>query len=130
MKEKWDEVEARMKALQIEESELVEKFILGSGKGGQKVNKTHSCVYLKHIPSGHEVKCQKTRSRELNRIYARRELVAILEEEILKIKSRKKMLVEKIKRQKRKRSKRAQEKILQKKRERAQVKQMRRPPSE
>src|SRR6185436_10588305 len=47
------------KTLGIHESDLIEKFILGSGKGGQKVNKTSSCVYLKHIPTGIEVKCQQ-----------------------------------------------------------------------
>ena len=71
---KREELEARMERLGIREDELVEKFILGSGRGGQKVNKTSSCVYLKHEPSGLEVKCQRCRSRELNRFHARREL--------------------------------------------------------
>jgi len=63
-----------MKQLGIDEDDLIEKFILGSGKGGQKVNKTSSCVYLKHLPTGIEVKCQQGRSRELNRYVARYEL--------------------------------------------------------
>lgn len=61
----------RMERLLIREEDLEERFILGSGSGGQKINKTSSCVYLKHLPSGHEVNCQETRSREKNREIAR-----------------------------------------------------------
>ena len=61
-KEKLESLDARMERLGIKEADLVEKFILGSGKGGQKVNKTSSTVYLKHIPTGTEVKCQRERS--------------------------------------------------------------------
>lgn len=63
-----------MQQLGIKEDDLVEKFILGSGRGGQKIQKTSSCVYLKHIPSGIEIKCQRSRSREQNRAWARWEL--------------------------------------------------------
>ena len=55
--------EKRMEALGIREDEIVEKFIHGSGSGGQKINKTASCVYLKHEPTGIEIKCQRERSR-------------------------------------------------------------------
>ena len=41
------------------EADLVEKFVRASGPGGQKVNKTSSAVYLKHLPSGIEVKAQE-----------------------------------------------------------------------
>jgi protein subunit release factor B len=61
----------RMKRLRIHEEDLEERFVLGSGSGGQKINKTSSCVYLKHHPSGLEVNCQETRSREKNREIAR-----------------------------------------------------------
>jgi protein subunit release factor B len=108
MKEKWEELEARMLRLKIQEGDLIEKFILGSGSGGQKINKTSSCVYIKHIPTGIEVKCQSTRSRELNRLYARRELCEKLEELLFKEKSSKQMESEKIRRQKRRRSRRSQ----------------------
>ncbi|MDD4183782.1 MAG: peptide chain release factor-like protein, partial [Candidatus Omnitrophica bacterium] len=56
----------------IREEDIVEKFIRASGPGGQFVNKTSSCVYLKHIPTGIEVKCQKERSQALNRYAARK----------------------------------------------------------
>lgn len=119
-----------MVRLNLFEDDLVEKFILGSGSGGQKINKTSSCVYLKHLPTGIEVKCQKARSRELNRLYARRELCEKFEERLFKENSKKQQAIAKIRRQKRKRSKRAQEKVLQSKKFRSQKKAFRKPPSE
>lgn len=130
MTDKWDELAARMQHLGIQESDIIEKFILGSGSGGQKINKTSSCVYLKHVPSGLEVKCQANRSRDLNRLYARRELCAKMEERLFKEKSSKQQEFEKIRRQKRKRSKRSKEKMLAAKKSRSETKQFRRPPSE
>jgi len=64
----------RMERLGILEEDLEERFVLGSGAGGQKINKTSSCVYLKHLPSAHEVSCQETRSREKNHELARTRL--------------------------------------------------------
>ena len=122
---KETDLAARMELLGIKEDDLVEKFILGSGKGGQKINKTSSCVYLKHLPTGIEVKCQQDRSRELNRFFARRELCSKLEERLFKEKSERRQAIEKIRRQKRKRSRRAQEKILASKRHRGAIKKLR-----
>ena len=124
-KETQDQLIERMESLGIREGDLVEKFILGSGKGGQKINKTSSCVYLKHIPTGIEIKCQRERSRELNRLYARRDLCEKIEERISTEKSERQKAVEKIRRQKRKRSKRAQEKILANKKHRSDIKEFR-----
>lgn len=122
---KIEDILVEMAKLGITEADLVEKFILGSGRGGQNLQKTSSCVYLKHIPSGLEVKCQRTRSRELNRIYARRELCEKIASQILKIKTEKIQEIEKKRRQKRKRSKRAQEKVLEAKKRRSSIKQLR-----
>ena len=102
----------RMERLGINESDIIERFIRSSGAGGQKVNKTSTCVYLKHIPSGIEVKCQKERSQALNRFLARRILADKIEQVQLGEKSEEAKRIAKIKRQKRKRSKRAKEKIL------------------
>lgn len=114
-KEKKDELLKKMQKLGIKEEDLIEKFILGSGRGGQKIQKTHSCVYLKHIPTGIEVKCQKERSRSLNRFYARRELIKKIERLYFKKESEEQKKIYKIKKQKQKRSKRAKEKILEEK---------------
>lgn len=71
-----------MDLLSVREEDLEERFILGSGSGGQKINKTSSCVYLKHLPTGHEVQCQESRSREKNRALARERLCDFLEKKI------------------------------------------------
>lgn len=67
---------AKMESLGIQEKDIEEKFVRSAGRGGQKVNKTSSCVYLKHIPTGVEVKCMQERSQSLNRFLARRELLS------------------------------------------------------
>ena len=109
---KKDTLTARMLALGIREPELEEKFILGSGKGGQKVNKTSSCVYLRHRPTGLEMKCGQTRSREQNRFLARRELCDRLETRQRGEQSVRQQAIEKIRRQKRRRSRRQKERML------------------
>lgn len=78
--EKLAALKERMEALGIREQDLEESFIRGSGRGGQKVNKTNNCVYLRHIPTGIAVKCHVDRSRELNRFLARRELCDAVEQ--------------------------------------------------
>jgi protein subunit release factor B len=76
-KNKW--LRERMEALGIREKDIDEKFVRSSGKGGQNLNKTSTCVYLKHIPTGVEVKCMKDRSQSINRFLARRELAEKIE---------------------------------------------------
>ena len=76
-KNKW--LREQMEALGILEKDIEEKFIRSSGHGGQNVNKTSTCVYLKHLPTGIEVKCMKDRSQSINRFLARRELVKKIE---------------------------------------------------
>lgn len=126
--EKQAALEQRMAALGVTEEDLVEKFVLGSGSGGQKINKTHSCVYLKHVPSGIEVKCQSSRSREMNRFLARRELCDTLDERRLGRASKRRQEIEKIRRQKRRRSRRSKQKSVRDKRLLSRKKDLRRPP--
>lgn len=124
-KAKKEALRAKMEALKIREQDIQEKFIRSSGRGGQKVNKTASCVYLRHIPSGIEVKCSRERSQALNRFLARRILANKIEARLLGRLSEERKRIEKIRRQKRKRSKRAKEKMLKNKRKRAEKKRMR-----
>ena len=102
----------RMARLGIREGDLVEKFIRSGGHGGQNVNKVATCVYLKHLPTGTEVKCQQERSQALNRYLARRILTDKIEAAVLGKESEEQQRIAKIRRQKRKRSKRAKEKML------------------
>lgn len=105
-----------MDALNILEEEIEESFVRSGGKGGQKVNKTSTCVYLKHLPTGIEVKCQEERSQSLNRYRARVILTRKIGELLEGRESEERQRIEKIRRQKRKRSKRAKEKMLAEKR--------------
>jgi len=103
-KNKW--LKERMDTLGIYEKDIEEKFIRSSGSGGQKVNKTSTCVYLKHIPTGIEVKWMEERSQSLNRFLARRELAQRIERLLGKLTVNDRE-IEKTKRQKLKRKKRA-----------------------
>lgn len=127
-KEKLDSLKEEMNRLNIKEEDLVEKFIIGSGKGGQKLQKTSSCVYLKHIPTGIEIKCQKERSRELNRYIARKELCKKIEELLFKEKSEKQKKIYKLKKQKKRRSRKTKEKLLELKHKISEKKELRKAP--
>lgn len=68
------EIEARLHALGTSIADVDERFIRGSGPGGQKINKSSSCVSLRHRPTGIEVRCQRERSQSANREIAWAEL--------------------------------------------------------
>ena len=119
---KQEALKKKMHSLGIYEKDLKEKFVRSGGKGGQNVNKTSTCVYLKHIPTDIEVKCQCERSQALNRFLARRILVNKIEAIKLGRLSEERKRIERIRRQKRKRSRRAKEKILEYKAKRSQKK--------
>jgi protein subunit release factor B len=120
----------KMEALNIREEDIEESFIRSSGKGGQHVNKTSTCVYLKHLPTGIEVKCQQERSQSLNRYRARVLLAGKIEQLIRGRESEEIQRIEKIRRQKRKRSKRAKEKMLAEKKLVSEKKKLRSRPAE
>jgi len=122
-------LKAKMDSLGIKETDLEEKFIRSSKAGGQKVNKTSTCVYLKYKPTGIEVKCQKERSQALNRFLARRILVNKIESLVLGRNREEQRRIEKIRRQKRKRSRRAKEKMLKFKKMRSEKKKLRKFPT-
>ena len=110
--EKETALRERMEQLGVREEEFRETFVRSSGPGGQKVNKTSSCVQIVHVPTGLSVKCQQERSQALNRFLARRILLDRIERLRTGLVSAEKARIEKIRRQKRRRSRRAQEKML------------------
>lgn len=128
-KEKWEKLSDFMAKLQVHETDLIEKFIIGSGKGGQKLHKTASTVYLKHIPSGLEIKCQESRSREDNRYFARIRLCEKLHAQVTDEKTKEQQKNEKLKRQKKRRSRRAKQKILDEKSKHSELKALRKKPA-
>jgi protein subunit release factor B len=110
--EKETALRQRMASLGIREEDFHETFIRSSGPGGQKVNKTSSCVHLVHLPTGLSVKCQQERSQTLNRFLARRLLLDRIERLRTGLVAAERMRMEKVRRQKRRRSRRAKEKLL------------------
>lgn len=126
--DKWNKLTEWMLKLEINEPDLVEKFIIGSGKGGQKLHKTASTVYLKHLPSGIEVKCQESRFREDNRYFARQRLCEKLHDSLSDEKTKAQQEIEKIRRQKKRRSRRSKQKMLDEKSMQGQQKILRKKP--
>ena len=124
-KKKEEALVARMARLGIRESDIIENFIRSSGPGGQNVNKVSTGVYLKHLPTGVEVKCSSERAQALNSFKARKLLTTKIEVMVLGRESEERRRIEKIRRQKRKRSKRAKEKMLAAKRIRSEKKRLR-----
>jgi protein subunit release factor B len=125
---KWKKLRQWMDQLNILNEDLKENFILGSGSGGQKIQKTASCVQLHHLKSDIIIKCSESRLREQNRYYARMRLCEKIETEQLGEKSKQRQAFEKIRRQKSKRSKRAKNKIMDDKRIQGKTKSLRKPP--
>lgn len=127
-KDKWDKLTTWMNQLCISDTELIEKFIVGSGKGGQKLHKTASTVYLKHLPSGLEIKCQESRSREDNRYFARMRLCEKLHALTSTEKTKEQQEIAKVQRQKKRRSRRTKQKILDEKSKKSDLKSLRKTP--
>lgn len=98
---------ARMEACGLQEEDVAETFVRSQGPGGQKVNKTSTCVCLKHLPTGLEVKMQKDRSQAMNRFYARRRMCELLETEDIGQATPEAVKQQKIRKQKQRRKRRS-----------------------
>ncbi|WP_298267051.1 peptide chain release factor-like protein [Geobacter sp.] len=103
-KNRW--LREKMAELGVTEGDLEESFVRSSGAGGQHVNKTSSCVQIRHRPTGIEVKCMKDRSQSVNRFLARRELLERIER-LQKGEAPRDARAEKLKKQKARRKRRA-----------------------
>ena len=73
------QIDERLAAAGATRADVEERFIRGTGPGGQKINKTSSTVWLRHRPTGIEVRMQRERSQSVNRDLAWAELCAKLE---------------------------------------------------
>ena len=74
------DVRRRLTDLGVRPDDVDERFVRGAGPGGQKINKTSSTVWLRHAPSGLEMRCQAGRSQADNREQAWAGLAGKLEE--------------------------------------------------
>ena len=120
----------RMERLGTGEQDFKERFIRSGGPGGQNVNKVATCVWLRHLPTGMEVKVQQERSQASNRFLARVLLVTKLEREKEKKIQAQHQRAARIRRQKRRRPHRVQERILASKRLHSLKKRLRAKPHE
>lgn len=109
--EKEEALRRKMAALGIREKDIVEKFIRSGGRGGQRANKSSTCVYLRHVPTQVEVKCSLSRSQALNRFLARRILTEKIEKRVRGGKSAEEQRMARIRRQKKRSSRRARLKM-------------------
>ncbi|MFA6960200.1 MAG: peptide chain release factor-like protein [Opitutaceae bacterium] len=116
------QIQERLDALGVIPSDVEERFIRGSGPGGQKINKTSSTVCVKHRPTGVEVRCQKERSQAANRETAWVELCVKLEERLRAAEQQRQQAVAKTRRTNRKRSARQKAISVAGKRHRAEIK--------
>ena len=110
-REKEDRLYERMKELGIREEDIIETFIRSGGPGGQSVNKTATCVRIKHIPTGIVVKSQEARSQGLNRFLARRLLLIKIEEKLPGKESSEQTRIDRIRKQKQRRKRRTRKKL-------------------
>lgn len=111
-REKISALEKRMSDLGIKEDDIEEKFIKSSGRGGQKINKTSSAVFLKHKITHVSVKFGKERSQHLNRFLALRKLIDMIEATMTGKNEKDSERIDKIKKQKQRRKAKTKKKLL------------------
>ena len=103
-------LDEKIEKMGLSRSEFEEKFVKSSGRGGQKVNKTSSAVFIRHVPTGLSVKVGKHRSQHLNRFLALRQLVEEIEARREGRHSKRAQAAEKIRRQKSRRKRKHRQK--------------------
>jgi peptide chain release factor len=115
-------IQSRLAALGVRPDDIEERFIRGSGPGGQKINKTSSTVWLRHRPTGIEVRCQAERSQAANRERAWLEMCERLEQRQRAARDAAQGLREKSRRQTRQKSYGQKVRMIQTKKHRAKSK--------
>jgi protein subunit release factor B len=113
---------ARFVSLRVRPEEVDERFVRGTGAGGQKINKTSSTVWLRHSPTGTEVRCQRERSQATNRLLAWTELADKLEWRQKSATNQAQAERELARRQKRQKSRGQKARMIESKKHRAKIK--------
>lgn len=116
----------RLAAAGVRPDEIEERFVRGAGPGGQKINKTSSTVWLRHRPTGIEVRCQRERSQSANRELAWQELCAKLEARVRATHAAAEQAREADRRRTRQKSRGQKVRMIETKKHRARIKQQRR----
>jgi protein subunit release factor B len=96
--------------------------VRGTGAGGQKINKTSSTVWLRHHPTGIEVRCQRERSQTVNRSLAWTELADKLQWRRQETVNQAQAARELVRRQKRQKSRGQKARMIETKKHRAKIK--------
>jgi protein subunit release factor B len=112
----------RLAAAGVRATDVEERFVRGAGPGGQKINKTSSTVWLRHRPTGIEVRCQRERSQAANRELAWADLCAKLEQRIKVGEMRRQQEREKSRRRHRQKSRGQKVRMIESKKHRAHLK--------
>lgn len=116
------QIDARLAAVGSRVSDVDERFVRGAGPGGQKINKTSSTVWLRHRPTGIEVRCQRERSQAANRELAWLELCGKLERRVLAARAAAQDVAESDRRRHRQKSRGQKVRMIQSKKHRAGIK--------
>lgn len=116
------QIQSRLDALGILAADVEERFVRGSGPGGQKINKTSSTVVVRHRPTGIEVRVQRERSQAANRELAWSELCERLAERVRQTAAAHRSEIEKARRRKRTKSRAQKARMVAEKRHRRDVK--------
>ena len=120
-------VRRRLAAVGVAAGDVEERFVRGTGPGGQKINKTSSTVWLRHAPTGIEVRCQAERSQAANRALAWAELCAKLEARARAAAAARQDEAARESRRRRQKSRAQKDRMVAAKQHRARIKQARRP---
>jgi protein subunit release factor B len=116
---------ARLAQLRLDAADFAESFSRSSGPGGQHVNKVSTAVTLRHVPTGHSVTVQDTRSQSWNRQLAWERLFDAIEEARKAERAARRAEIEKKRRQNAKRPRKMKERMLESKRRRGEIKKQR-----